>query len=113
MAKAYSLDLRKKVLSFISKGHTYQDTSSVFGVSHMSIYRWIKLNKEGILSPQTTRDRAPLKLDPVDVKQYVQSHPDHTLKQIAKHFNVGTTSIFYRLKQLGFSYKKKVYIQGK
>jgi transposase len=39
--------------------------------------------------------------------EYVKKHPDQTLGEIAKNFQVTGTAIWRRLKKLGFSYKKK------
>ena len=40
MARAYSLDLRERVVSFVESGQTMRAASAVFGVSVASVVKW-------------------------------------------------------------------------
>jgi transposase len=46
MAKALSVDLRRRVLTAISEGATHREASARFGVSAASVSRWRSLERE-------------------------------------------------------------------
>ncbi|MEB3701485.1 IS630 family transposase domain protein [Candidatus Bealeia paramacronuclearis] len=52
MAKAYSEDLRKKVISYITSGGRKREAAKVFNVGEATIYRWICLHKQGDIKPK-------------------------------------------------------------
>jgi len=47
MAKAYSLDLRKKVINALKEGHTITKVSKTFKIARRTIYDWQERLKEG------------------------------------------------------------------
>jgi putative transposase len=81
MARSYSLDLRRKVISFISQGGGKREASRVFNIGEDTVYRWICLDRTGDLSPKK-RTNFPRKVPLEVLRKYVDSHPDHTLKEI-------------------------------
>jgi putative transposase len=109
MAKAYSLDLREKVMSFLSAGKKKREAMEVFGLSLKTIYRWIKRKEKGMLAESKNNVRKPRKLDPEKLREYIKNHPDETLKQIGTAFGANPVSVFTRIRQLGITYKKKSY----
>ena len=54
MARAFSLELRQKVVDFILQGGTKQEAAEVFGLGEDSIYRWMRRYKAGDLKPKKT-----------------------------------------------------------
>ncbi len=56
MVKAYSLDLREKVISFISGGKCKREASKVFSIGEDTIYRWLRLYKIGNLAPKKHKE---------------------------------------------------------
>lgn len=46
MAKAYSIDLRTRVLHYLKKNSNKEAASQLFQVSRATIYRWLARNKE-------------------------------------------------------------------
>ena len=107
VVRAYSQDLRKRVLSFLETNNDKKVASSLFKVSVASIYSWIKRKKEkGNLEP-FHRAYAYKKIDYDALKLYVKLHPDHFLFEIAANFSVTPQAIFYALKKLKITRKKK------
>jgi len=107
MAKAYSLDLRERVIQYLEKGHDKKSAASFFSVGIATIYRWLKQKKEtGSLHPQQ-RERAYQKIDNERLKEYVKANPDHFLCEIAEEFSVTEQAIFYALKRLKITRKKR------
>jgi transposase len=105
--KQYSLDLRERVIEYIKSGNEQKTTSKIFKVSKSSISRWwIRYKKEGTIRPKL-RLGSRGKIDPEELRIYVETNEDKTLAEIAKVFNASICSVYRRLKKLGFSYKKK------
>ena len=52
MAKAYSIDLRTRVLEYLKNNCDKEAASQLFQVSRATIYRWLTRNKEkGHINP--------------------------------------------------------------
>ena len=107
VAKAYSQDLRERVLSFLETNNDKNIASTLFKVSITSIYSWIKRKKEtGNLKP-LYREYAYKKIDYDALKKYVELYPDSFLFEIANDFSVTPQAIFYDLKKLKITRKKR------
>ena len=81
MARAYSIDLRDKVISFVFQGKSKREASRVFGIGEDTIYRWLRRHKVGTLAPKK-RTKYPQKVSSERLLSYVEQNPDHTLKEI-------------------------------
>ena len=107
MMKAYSEDLRKKVVSYVKKQGGPSEASKVFGVSRATIYRWFCLEQEsGSLKRRKRTKHRSRRFTDEALKKYIAENPSATIKQMAKHFKVTATPIFYRLKLLKITRKK-------
>ena len=107
MCKAYSVDLRKRVLDYLRRKDDKKAASELFNVGIATVYRWIKQQKEkGHVEPHH-REYVYKKLDYNLLAQYVKDHPDHFLLEIAEHFSVTEQAIFYALKKLKITRKKR------
>jgi transposase len=106
---SYSLDLRERVLSYLSGGGKKSEASKIFGVSRDSIYRWEQLKKIKGRPIDDPPKRSFKKLDPEILKAYVKAHPDEMLKTYAQHFNVDPMAIFKAFKRLKITRKKRLY----
>ena len=107
MAKAYSIDLRRRVLSYVKEGHGVTEAGKIFNVGRMTLWRWQKRAEEGNLEANDNKNRRAKKLDSSEVKAYISKHPDKTLKEIGEHFSVSAVAVFKRVRSLGLTYKKK------
>ncbi len=106
MARAYSLDLRRKVMSFITSGGRKREAARVFGVGEDTIYRWMRREKAGDLSPKKRTD-FPQKMETQKLIEHVSKHPDHTLTEISEVLKIGRTAVFRWLKRLNITLKKR------
>jgi len=106
MAKAYSIDLRRAVISFIESGGSKRDASKLFGVGESAIYSWLRRQKMGDLGAKKRTD-FPRKIDPEALQEYVSKNPDHTLIEIAAALNLGRQTIFRWLRRLKMTRKKR------
>ena len=108
----YSLDLRERVISHIREGNNQKATSDIFKVSKSTVSRWwIRYISEGELAAKKRPGRKG-KINKEQLIMYVESNPDKTLADISAVFEVSIWSIHFWLKKLGFSYKKKLHLQG-
>lgn len=98
--KAYSIDLRIRVMEYLDRGRTYQVATYLKNVN------WSKLTREkGSLKFEHT-PQSPHKLNNEAFLDYVKKNPDAYLREIAVHFKCGITSVHDALKRLGVKYKK-------
>jgi transposase len=105
--KAYSTDLRVRVINHIKSGNTQIRTSKTFNISTSTVSRWwIIYNQEDRASCKA-RGGSKGKIDVESLKEFVTNNPDKTLSEIGIVFGVRASSIYNRLKALNFSYKKK------
>lgn len=112
---SYSLDLRQKVVrARVEEGYTIDLITKVFKVTRRTVYIWLERHKKGVLAErrravQITRR----KVDYNKIAEYVKHNDDKYLWEIGKHFNLGTSTIFYILKKLKITLKKKSPLQKK
>ena len=106
MGKAYSLDLREKVILFISAGKSKREASKIFAIGEDTIYRWLRLHKTKNLAPKKYKDY-PRKIADEVLKDYVDKYPDHTLKEIGQAVGLHSSKVWKYLKRLGITRKKR------
>jgi transposase len=63
--KAYSLDLRQRVVKFINKGGTRVDAARHFQIGQRSVYRFLAADQKGNLAPKKSWG-SWRKLDPAE-----------------------------------------------
>ena len=102
---SYSIDLRKRVLDFLSEGGSKAEASRRYNVSRMCIYKW--LAAEDPLCCKKPGPRGPHRLDYTALKQHVADFPDHTQLERAAHFQVSKSCINYALRKLNITRKKR------
>ena len=108
MPKPYSVDLRKRVLQHLERFPNRKEASRLFQLSIETVYRWLRCKKnEGRIQP-LKRKYAFKRIDDQALIDYVQAHPDHFLSEIAKEFKVSLQSIFYALRRLKITRKKRL-----
>ena len=106
MARAYSEDLREKVISYIMSGGSKREAARTFNIGEDTIYRWMRRHKAGDIRPKIRTDY-PRKIDEQKLKDYVEANPDHTLEQIGRGLNLGRQTIFRWLRRLKITRKKR------
>jgi transposase len=113
MARAYSYDLRLKVMNFVDKGKTIKEASRVFLISRKTIMEWKRIKKEsGDFKAKTgyqTGHRRVIK-DIEKFKEFVKQNYDKSGAEMARLWDqkVSPTTITRLLNKLGYTYKKKL-----
>lgn len=116
MPKAYSLDLRVRVLEAYRGGMSISAVCKQFKVSRFAVYDWDKLEREkGGLKPQyenCTGRSSTIKPDD-KFEEFAQVHAYSTLKQMAETWGsankktVSQMAVSRTLKKLGWTRKKR------
>lgn len=105
--KAYSTDLRIRVINYIKAGNSQRGASKLFSLSKSAVNRWwLRYQEEGSLGAKPKLG-SKSKVSAETLESFVNQNPCNTLKQIGLHFGLKQSTLQKRLKDLGFSYKKK------
>ena len=91
--KAYSEDLRERILRAVDQGLSRTEVVRLFGVSSASIKRYLKQRREtGNLAPKAIPGCPPRKIGPLQtgVQSQLEAHPDATLEEHCKLWEAET-----------------------
>lgn len=94
---SYSVDYRRRVMSFIKEGGSKLEAARVFKVNPDTIYEWLKRGDDLLPRPAKTRRR---KIDRGALEAHVSKHPDALLRERASTFKVDPSTISYHLRLL-------------
>ena len=103
--KAYSLDLRERILRYVRDGGRKTDAARQFNVGRDTVYRYLRADANGTLEPKTPRRRWR-KLDPQKLAGHVAEHADATLEEIGEVFGVSVSCVWAALRKLELTLKK-------
>ncbi len=103
----YSIDLREKVIFQVEAGKSQVSVSKLFNINLSTVNRWwLRYKREGNYLAKP-RPGAKSKISTEDLKSYISKYPNSSAEDMSKEFGIGKGGIYYWLKKLGFSYKKK------
>lgn len=102
----YSVDLRKRVVEFVTDGGSKAEASRRFKVSLWCVNNWCRRDN---LTPEPQKGRKR-KLDWKALSKHIQEYPDALLRERAQHFGVHTSAIGYAKKQMKLTRKKNTKI---
>ena len=103
----YSQDLRNKVIKFIESGNTQITAAKVFSINLSTVNKWyLRYRREGNCLARK-RPGAKSKVNQEALVAYIALNPNVKLKDLSKEFGVSLWGVYYWLRKLGFSYKKK------
>ncbi|CAK8716676.1 Transposase [Candidatus Electronema aureum] len=109
MAKAYSNDLRKRVIKSYESGISKEEILDIFIISLDTLNRWIRKYKEtGSVEPYKRTKYRAKKFSDEALLEHVLKNPSATLEERAMFFSVKHQSVYTRMKALGITRKKKI-----
>jgi transposase len=104
---AYSKDFRERAIAFMDAGHTQKELREVFGIYPSEVFKWRKLLEEtGSLEPRYKKERNS-KINLKELEKALEEKPDAYLSELAIKFGCTKQAIFYALKRLKLTYKKR------
>jgi putative transposase len=104
--KAYTLDLRERIVHFVQAGGAKTEAARRYNVSRKTVYRYLEAAAANTLAPKQSWG-SWRKLDPEKVRHEVQRHADATLSELANVFDVHLMGVWHCLKKLKITLKKK------
>ena len=117
--KAYSIDLREKVLRAVDQGYPRAEIVKLLGVSIATIKRYLKQRREtGSVAPKAIPGRTPTKLGLLQAELATQlhAHDDLRLEDQCRLWaqthgmQVSTTTMSEAIKRIGWTRKKRRWV---
>jgi transposase len=115
MARAYSLDLRERVVTSVARGHSCRSVASTFGVSVASVVKWSqRYRATGSAAAHRVGGRRPYAL--AGERDWLLARltetPDVTLRSLARQLAergvaVSYYAVWHFFEHEGISFKKK------
>jgi transposase len=102
---AYSMDLRKRIVKFVSDGGTKAEAARRFKVSRWTVYRYHDAAQSGDLAPKPCGGSAKRFGDDA-LRREVKDKPSATLKAHGRALGVSHNAVWKRLRQLAITFKK-------
>jgi transposase len=111
MPRAYSEDLRLKVLGALERGKRPAEAAADFGISVSVIYKWQQ--RQRTTGDVSARRRGGSgyghKLSDLDAfRAYVDANADLTLTEMGAELGVGKSTVHRALQKIGYTHKKRV-----
>lgn len=111
MAKAYSTDLRERVIARVDEGLKPAEVAKQFDVSERTIWNWLALRKQtGDVKPRQRESGKPCLLEEHRdrILQSVQEHPGLTLPQRKSQLGLpgSPVTLWKALRRWGITFKK-------
>lgn len=94
---AYSIDYRRRVISFVNEGGSKQEAARLFKVHPETVYEWLKRGDD--LSPRQAKTRQR-KINKETLRRHVREYPDALLRERAVVFKVTPEAICYLMKTM-------------
>lgn len=113
--RAYSLDLRERIVRAVQQGMSQQQAAEQFTVSVASVERYVRLEREGRGQSPRPRPGRSVKVIPPEeheaLRAQLQHHPDLTLAEHAAlwrehHQAASASTLVRRFKTLRLTRKK-------
>jgi transposase len=104
---AYSADFREAAVKYKDDGHTFAQLKEVFGITNKTYDDWKKLRKETGSYGKRKVVRKPKKIHLDRLKKALEEKPDAYLYELAEPFKCSEQAVFYALKRLKITYKKR------
>ncbi len=109
----YSLDLRERVIEFLSKGNSQRAAARIFKLSKTTVSIWyVRYKSKQSYAPKKRLGSKP-SIDIDNFTKYVEDNPNSTAFDLGKQFGISAAGARYWLNKLNFSYKKKHSPSGK
>ena len=97
-------------MSYLSKGHTYEEAKAELGVGVTTIKAWKRLYNETRSLEKRSKTRSASKFPAEKLKAFIKERPDATLEEIAEHFDGSISGAHDALARVGISFKKRAFL---
>jgi len=105
---AYSIDFIQRAVSYKHEGHTLKQLREAFGIPAETYYDWKEKLENGFDFGIKAKGQRKRKIDKAALEQAVAETPDAFLWELAEQFNCTAAAVFYALKKLEITRKKRL-----
>ncbi|MCL1920801.1 MAG: IS630 transposase-related protein [Kiritimatiellaeota bacterium] len=103
--KAYTVELRERIVGFVEKGGSKVDAAAHFKVGRRTVHRYLAAARNGELAPRPQPGRRKAFSDE-SLRRAVRENPSATLEAHGRAFGVSHNAIWLRLRRLKITLKK-------
>ena len=103
--KAYSVELRERIVGFVEKGGSKVDAAAHFKVGKRTVFRYLVAARNGDIAPKPQPGRRKAFSDE-RLREAVGGRPSATLEAHGKALGVSHNAVWLRLRELGITLKK-------
>jgi transposase len=113
--KALSVDVKERILKALDRGETVTATAKFFEVSRPTVHRIIRdfNNNNGLQSKRGRKKGQTYRINETRLIEIYTEIPDLYHAEAAKELECSVRAVGVALKRLGFSRKKRVFLQRK
>lgn len=102
---SYSKDYKECAVKYKRDNHTFEETKAIFGMSKSTYYVWEKEYDAGF--PEKPKRTCEKKINKEALRCAIEEHPDSELWELAEPFACTPQAVFYALKRMGITLKKR------
>jgi transposase len=102
---AYSRDYKECAVRYFQKGHSYEETKEIFRMAKSTLYEWIQEAEENF--PEKPKRTFEKKINKAALIKAIEEKPDSELSELSEPFDCTEQAVFYALKRLGITRKKR------
>ncbi len=104
----YDEKYRAQAVAYKKAGHTFKELKEVFKICTRTYYTWIALYEEhGVYNPPKGKQTRTCKIVTEKLRQAIEEKPDAYLHELAKQFDCTPQAVFYALKRMKITRKKR------
>lgn len=92
-------------MKYRRENHTLKETQLIFKISLSTYYEWEKEYDAGF--PDKPKRTCEKKIKKQELLKALEEKPDATLAELARAFHCSAVAIFYALKNMGITRKKR------
>jgi len=101
----YSKDFKECAVRYKRDNHTYEEVKSIFKIAKSTLYDWEKEYSAGF--PDKPKRTCEKKIKKEALKKALEERPDSELAELAEPFECSAQAVFYALKRMGITRKKR------
>jgi hypothetical protein len=103
---AYSIDFIKRAVEYRQEGHTFAQLREAFNIPSTTYYDWEDKLNSGYYDIKIIQERKR-KIDKEELRREIAEKPDIFLRELAEKFGCTESAVFYALKKLKITRKKR------
>ena len=103
--KAYTVELRERIVRFVEKGGSKVAAAAHFEVGRRTVYRYLHASQNGDLAPKPQPGRKKT-FEDESLRREVKASPSATLQEHGKALGVSHNAVWKRLRRLAITLKK-------